>query len=197
MKILFIGNSHTFVHYVPDRVVKFCEMQGAEVEATMLTHPGMGLDYHLKQHQTIYNVMRGKYDAIVLQHNAHPFPGKEQLIASGEALAKLIPADRKIFLYMTWSEKNNRAGQEIMTASYEALAEKIGASICPVGKIWWQVADNHPEEELYYKDGEHSSVLGASLSASVIGRTLLGMEVSAEVCYNDAKILEADETILK
>ena len=197
MKVLFIGNSHTFVHFVPDRVSKFCEMQGQPIEAVMLTHPGMGLNWHLEQHQTKYNVMRGHYDAVVLQHNAHPFPGMDSLVNSGTELAKWVPEDKKIFLYMTWSEKNNRAGQEIMTASYEALAEKIGASICPVGKIWWQVADNHPEEELYYKDGEHSSVLGASLSASVIGRTLLGMEVSAEVCYNDAKILEVDETILK
>lgn len=197
MRILFIGNSHTFVHFVPDRVVKFCKAQGAEVEAVMLTHPGMGLDYHLKQHQTKYNLMRGKYDAVVLQHNAHPFPGKEQLIASGEALAALIPEDRRVFLYMTWSEKTNRAGQAIMTESYEALAEKLGAAVCPVGKIWWQVADEHPNEELYYTDGEHSSVLGASLAASVIGRTLLGLEVTPEACYEDAKKLEADESVLK
>ena len=197
MKLLFIGNSHTFVHFVPDRVVKLCETLGVEVEAVMLTHPGMGLDYHLKQHQTKYNVMRGKYDAIVLQHNAHPFPGKEQLIASGEALAALIPDDRKIFLYMTWSEKNNRAGQAIMSESYEALAEKLGAAVCPVGRIWWQAADAHPNEELYYSDGEHSSVLGASLAASVIARTILGLDVNPGVCYADAKKLEADESILK
>lgn len=39
-------------------------------------------------------------------------------------------------------------------------------------------------------DGEHSSVLGASLAGAVIGRTLLGMEVSPDLCYEDAKVLE-------
>ena len=43
---------------------------------------------------------------------------------------------------------------------------------------------------IYFADGEHSSVLGASLAAAVIGRTLLGMEVTPEGCYADAKSLE-------
>lgn len=91
---------------------------------------------------------------------------------------------------MTWSEKKNAGGQEEMSEAYEALAGEIHAEICPVGRIWWQVAKLHPEEELYYIDGEHSSVLGASLSAAVIGRTLLEMELTPENCYMDAKELE-------
>lgn len=66
MKILFIGNSHTFVHYVPARVAHFCLSHGKPVETTMLTHPGMGLDWHLEQSQTYYNLLYGRYDAVVL-----------------------------------------------------------------------------------------------------------------------------------
>ena len=29
MKVLFIGNSHTYVHYVPLRVTEFCRSHGA------------------------------------------------------------------------------------------------------------------------------------------------------------------------
>ncbi len=191
MKVLFIGNSHTFVHYVPMRVKEFCKTHGKEVDAVMLTHPGMGLDWHLQQHPTYYNLMCGGYDAVVLQHNAHPFPGKDSLINAGKAVAAITPKNTKIYLYMTWSEKNNPEGQDIMTESYEELAKEIGAEICPVGKVWWPVKAAHPDEELYMNDGEHTSLLGASLSAAVIGRTLLGMENSdITVCYNDAKELE-------
>ena len=52
MKVLFIGNSHTFVHYVPARVARFCASHGKPVETAMLTHPGVGLDWHLEQSQT-------------------------------------------------------------------------------------------------------------------------------------------------
>ena len=155
MKILFIGNSHTFVHYVPARFVQFCKDHGVQAEAVMLTHPGMGLDWHLKQSQTYYNLMCGGYDAVVLQHNAHPFPGRESLLEAGEAIAALVPAGTKTFLYMTWTEKSNPQGQEAMCAAYEALAGRIGAVVCPVGRLWWPLTHAHPEADFYFADGEH------------------------------------------
>ncbi len=190
MKVLFIGNSHTFVHYVPLRTAAFFAARGEVLDAVMLTHPGVGLDWHLEQSQTYYNLMCGGYDAVVLQHNAHPFPGRESLLAAGERLAALVPEGTKIFLYMTWSEKNNPQGQGVMSEAYEALAQKTGAAVCPVGRIWQKVKEAHPEEDLYFADGEHSSVLGASLAAAVIGRTLLGLPVTEELCFGDAKELE-------
>lgn len=190
MKVLFIGNSHTFVHYVPARFVRFCRDNGVQAEAVMLTHPGMGLDWHLKQSQTYYNLMCGGYDAVVLQHNAHPFPGKESLLSAGEAMAAITPEKTKMYLYMTWTEKNNPQGQEAMCKAYEALAERVGAALCPVGRLWWPLMEAHPNEEFYFTDGEHTSVLGASLAAAVIGRTVLGMDLDAEDCFSDAKRLE-------
>lgn len=190
MKVLFLGNSHTFVHYVPARVAQFCKTHGEPLDAVMLTHPGMGLDWHLRQSQTYFNLLYGAYDGVVLQHNAHPFPGRESLLQAGKALAKLISPGTKIYLYMTWSEKNNPQGQEEMSQAYEALAGEIGATVCPVGRVWQEVRSAHPQEELYFADGEHSSVLGASLAGAVIGRTLLGLDLSPAVCYEDAKELE-------
>ena len=71
---------------------------------------------------------------------------------------------------MTWSEKNNPQGQGPMAAAYRELARRTGAVLCPVGEVWQAVRAAHPEEELYFADGEHSSVLGASLAGAVIGR---------------------------
>ncbi len=190
MKVLFIGNSHTFVHYVPARVASFCASKGRPVETTMLTYPGVGLDWHLEQSQTYYDLLYGGYDVVVLQHNAHPFPGRESLIEAGKCMGALIPEGTKPYLYMTWSEKDNPQGQEIMSATYEELGELIGAKVCPVGRIWQAVRKAYPEDELYFADGEHSSVLGASLAGAVIGRTILDMELSCELCYEDAKELE-------
>ncbi|MCI8600739.1 MAG: hypothetical protein HFE45_04000 [Oscillospiraceae bacterium] len=190
MKVLFIGNSHTYVHYVPVRTAAFCAQMGRPIEIAMLTYPGVGLDWHLRQHQTFGNLLYGSYDGVVLQHNAHPFPGRESLLAAGAALAEIIPKEMKMYLYMTWSEKKNPEGQAAMSAAYKDLARKIGAAVCPVGEIWQAAVNAHPEEEFYRSDGEHSSLLGASLAASVIGRTLLGLEVETGLCYADAKGLE-------
>ena len=189
MKVLFIGNSHTFVHYVPARFQRFCADHGEAVDVTMLTHPGVGLDWHLKQSQTYFNLLCGGYDAVVLQHNAHPFPGRESLLEAGEAIAALVPAGTKTFLYMTWTEKSNPQGQEALCAAYEALAGRIGAVVCPVGRLWWPLTHAHPEADFYFADGEHTSVLGASLAAAVIGRTVLGLELDPETCFADAQSL--------
>ncbi len=190
MKVLFIGNSHTFVHYVPARVAHFCAERGVSVDAVMLTHPGMGLDWHLKQSQTYFNLICGGYDAVVLQHNAHPFPGRDSLLAAGRAMAVITPEKTKIYLYMTWTEKRNPEGQAAMCEAYEALAAEVGATVCPVGRVWWPLVHAHPSEEFYFADGEHTSPLGASLAAAVIGRTLLGLDADPESCYADAKNLE-------
>ena len=189
MKVLFIGNSHTFVHYVPLRVKWFFESCNEDIEIAMLSFPGMGLDYHLTQSQTYLNLMYGNYDAVIFQHNAHPFPGRDSLVNSGIKLAKIVPEHTKIYLYMTWSEKNNPEGQKIMSDAYRELARKISATICPVGDWWWKIKEAYPDE-LYFEDGEHSSIFGASLSAAVIARTLLKLPVKLETLYEDAKKLE-------
>ena len=190
MKVLFFGNSHTFVHYVPARFQRFCADHGVVADVTMLTHPGMGLDWHMQQSQTYFNLIYGNYDAVVFQHIAHPFPGKESVLSAGQAIAAITPAHTKKYLYMTWSEKNNPEGQAIMSESYRELAEKISATVCPVGEVWWPLVKAHPCEEFYFSDGEHTSPLGASLAAAVIGRTMLGMDTSdPEACYEDAQRL--------
>ena len=190
MKVLFIGNSHTFVHYVPMRVKWFFEKQGKEIDIAMLTYPGVGLDFHIKQSQTYLNLLYGNYDAVVLQHNAHPFPGKESVISGGKAIAGICPEQTRIYLYMTWSEKNNPEGPKVMSEAYRELAEEINATVCPVGEWWWKIAEAYGEE-LYFADGEHSSVLGASLAAVVIGRTLLGMVIEKDELYQEAKEIAA------
>jgi len=190
MKILFIGNSHTFVHYVPLRVKAYFEMCNEKADVTMLTHPGMGLDWHLDQSPTYFNLIYGDYDAVVLQHNAHPFPGKQSLIDAGLRMKQIIPENSEIFLYMTWSEKNNPEGQKIMSEAYEELSKEINATVCPVGRYWWPIKEKY-HEEMYFSDGEHSSIFGASLSAAVIARTLLGLECDINELYKDAKYLEA------
>ena len=111
MKVLFIGNSHTFVHYVPARTAEFCKSYGQPIE------PVMGLDWHLRQSQTYFNLLWGGYDAVILQHNAHPFPGKESLLEAGKQMAAITPEGTKNYLYMTSSEKSKPAGQADISES--------------------------------------------------------------------------------
>ena len=84
MKVLFIGNSHTFVHYVPARTAEFCKSYGQPIEPVMLTHPGMGLDWHLRQSQTYFNLLWGGYDAVIFAAQRPPLSGQGIPVGGGE-----------------------------------------------------------------------------------------------------------------
>jgi len=49
MKVLFIGNSHTYFNDMPALFRAVCGQHGIDVHVTMLTKGGMGLDYHLRR----------------------------------------------------------------------------------------------------------------------------------------------------
>ena len=90
MKVLFIGNSHTYFNDMPALFQSLCAEKGFSVHVTMLTKGGMGLDYHLKQEQTLFNIRYGGYDYVVLQHNAHPMGDLDAMHEAACALVKLI-----------------------------------------------------------------------------------------------------------
>ena len=48
------------------------------------------------------------------------------------------------------------------------IADEIGAVLAPVGEKWWPYMKNHPEAEMYYKDGAHASESGSLFAAKCI-----------------------------
>ena len=86
MRILFIGNSHTFFHDMPHTFAEICRRNGVQTEVTMLAHGGMGWDYHVKQPEVRFNIRFGQYDAVVLQHTAHPMGDLTVMAQAGKEL---------------------------------------------------------------------------------------------------------------
>ena len=50
MRVLFIGNSHTFFNDMPELFARFCETDGAKPDVTMLAYPGRYLDWHMDEY---------------------------------------------------------------------------------------------------------------------------------------------------
>lgn len=46
MRTLYIGNSHTYFNDMPKIFADICRENGVDMQVTMLTQGGMGLDYH-------------------------------------------------------------------------------------------------------------------------------------------------------
>lgn len=172
MRVLFIGNSHTYFNDMPHIFKQICEENGIEMEVTMLARGYKGLDYHCKEPQTRFNILYGNYDYIVLQHLQSGFD-KEVLYNSTKELKEWIDiAGAKPLLYMTWTLKTEREKQEEMTNGYIEVGKKLGIDVAPVGIVWWKFFDRYPEEILYFKDDKHASPLGSTLAAYTIFNTM-------------------------
>lgn len=175
MRVLFIGNSHTYYNDMPHIFAGLCREKGIDIEVTMLAHGGKGWDFHLQEPEVRFNILYGGYDAVILQHTAHPMGDPAVMNASGRQLIGLVrEAGARPVLYMTWTKKaDGESAQPAMSEAYRKLQQETGCELAPVGERWWKFHREHPEIELYAEDGQHASPDGSRLAASVIAETLL------------------------
>ena len=131
MKVLFIGNSHTFFNDMPELFARFCELDGEKPEVTMLAYPGKYLDWHMQEYfPTRFNILYGNYDYCIIQQGAHPFPEVESTFTNGKRIIEMCrTAGTKPVIVMTWAEKRFPENQQKMIDCYTKLAAETDAEI--------------------------------------------------------------------
>ena len=175
MRVLFVGNSHSYFNDMPALFARMCEeLTGERPEVTLLAYSGRSLAWHREEYFALrFALLQGRYDYCVLQQQAHPFPGEP---ATEEALRQILPlcekGGAKPVLYMTWPEKAKPQNAAPMIDSYEALAERLGAALAPVGELFESFRGT--DIELYWQDGEHASPYGSYLTAATLAALLCG-----------------------
>ena len=79
---------------------------------------------------------------------------------------------------MPWTIKSEREKQKSMSDAYINLAKKLNVLVAPVGLVWWEFKDEHPDIELYFKDDKHASEIGSTLAAYTIYRAIFNKNAS-------------------
>ena len=124
MRILFIGNSHTYVNDMPEIVARLAKKDGIDCEVAMIAHGGWFLEQHAAEPETRFNILYGNYDYVVLQEHAHPFGPEGKMLSAAEKIGGWIhEAKSTAVAYMTWTEKGNEAEQARMAAAYQKMAK--------------------------------------------------------------------------
>lgn len=173
LRILFVGNSHTFFNDMPAAVASMAREQGFDCDVTMIAHGGWFLAQHVDEPEVRFNILHGNYDYVVLQEHSHPFGPEEKLYDAVRALNKWIQEAGSVpVIYATWAKKVEESEQERMNAAHERIAEEIGAVLAPVGQNWWDYKNSNPDIETYYKDGAHASESGSEFAAKVIWESI-------------------------
>jgi hypothetical protein len=185
--VLFVGNSHTYTHDMPQMVVKLAaaaeEPRGLAVALEVAA--GATLAQHLSGGKVHERLSKERWDYVVLQEqqqiSSYTFNPKlleREFIAPGRTLDILArAASAKTILYMTAARRAGDAGhvakddyeqmQERSRVGYMRLAHETGALVAPVGLAWRWARNRRPQLPLWANDGYHPSLHGSYLAACV------------------------------
>jgi len=169
LRILFIGNSHTYFNDMPLLVKGRFEDEGYDCSVTMLAHPNWFLAQHVADPEAKFNILHGSYDYVVLQEYAHPFGPEEKFFDAVRTLVSWIrEAGSTPVIYLTWAQKDEPEAQARMTEAHKTIAEETGSLLAHVGDEWWDYMKSWPDLEMYAEDGGHASPAGSDFAAKMI-----------------------------
>ena len=171
IKVLFIGNSHTYLNFMPQMLV---ELAGAgdrqfELFTEQCTGEGASLEWHWNHPPSRGAIENRRWDFVVLQDRSG---GPLEEPVSFRRHAHLLDGEIKkrgaeTILYMTWANRQRPETQAALTEAYINLATDLQAGIAPVGMAWKAVHRVVPDFDLYHHDGRHANPAGSYLAACV------------------------------
>ena len=169
--VLFIGNSHTYLHYMPQMLRKLvhADDSGFELNIDQITGEGVGLEWHWKNAPSLEKIRRGPWDYVVLQDRSG---GPLEDLGSFLTHARFLDEDireqgAKTVFYMTWADKSRPRTQKIIADAYSRIAVELGAVLAPVGSAWEKAQALDAKLNLHHIDNRHANPSGAYLTACV------------------------------
>ena len=179
MRILFIGNSHTYFNDMPHTFKRmYHEATGIQPEVTMLAYSGRDLKWHMEEYFSLrFAILYGEYDYCIIQQQAHPFPDEDLTEKWLKEVIELCHiASTKPVITMTWAQKSEPEMTAVMSSFYRRMADKYDTMLNPVGEIFQKITAEHPETDLFWKDGAHASAYGSWLIAASLTYLLAGKD---------------------
>jgi len=178
LSVLFIGNSHTYLHYMPQMLVQLVKAAdcGFDLAVDQSIGEGVSLEWHWHNESTRNKISSRDWDYIALQdRSGGPLEAFESFQKHARLLnAEIQKAGAATIMYMTWANLSRPETQTRLTESYSRMAVELGAELAPVGLAWRNVLEVSRGIGLHHKDGRHASPVGAYLTACVFFAVLTG-----------------------
>jgi len=181
-RVLFIGNSYTYCHDMPDVVSRLAAASDPPmtVETDRYTKGGYSFARHWTDGGAVKKIREGGWDVVVLQDKSTG-PVNQPGPASMKTHARLLHEEiekvgaRTVF-YMTWARQHIPEMIEPLAKHYNEIAEELGAGVAPVGRAWQAAFAAKPGLILHVKDRSHPNQHGSYLAACVFHATLTGRD---------------------
>lgn len=179
IRVLFVGNSYTYVGNLPQVVSFFAESK----KIPLITRKSVKGGIYLKNHwfgqeglNTKKITQEGRFDFVILQDQCQaPVEVPDTTLKYAKLLCDFIKKSgaRPLF-YETWARDKIQQQQEGLSAIYAKAAFENNAKVIPVGHAWELARKLRPTVPLFAADGSHSSSLGVYLNACMFFTALTG-----------------------
>jgi hypothetical protein len=115
LKVLFIGNSYTYVNDLPALIAGLAEAAGGrKIEAGQHLIGGCTLEQHVKDKKAIEKIREKRWDVVVLQdHSLQPILNPESMFQYARILhGEISKQGAKTVFYLTWARQHIPQMQE-------------------------------------------------------------------------------------
>lgn len=208
-RVLFIGNSYTYVNDLPGMFTELAKAGGHRVETGLAAEGGATLADQVNSPGTLDKLGSSRWDFVVLQEQSQ-IPSveqvrRQQMYPAARSLARRIEdAGARPILFMTWAHRDGwpenglpdyESMQVAIDDGYLGIARELGVPVAPVGYAWLLTHRQDPRLELWQPDGSHPSAQGSYLAACVFYAAMFhespeGLSYLADLPDQTARLLQ-------
>jgi hypothetical protein len=195
LRVLFIGNSHTYVNDLPGLFLGLSEAGGRPVRTDMSAFAGYSLEDHTTTQATLDKIAQDSWDYVALQEQSviptihyWRYNGMYPAARLLDSLIRLQGA--QTVFYMTWGWKYGGQQsygdslspdfrdyfemQESVRVAYQEIAAELSATMSPVGLAFARARQIDSLVDLWQVDSCHATLEGTYLGACVFYAALHG-----------------------
>ncbi|MBM7772996.1 hypothetical protein JOD54_003200 [Actinokineospora baliensis] len=212
-RVLFVGNSFTYFHNLPELVVALARPDRAVAVATIAT-PGAVLGETWASGAPAA-ALRDGFDYIVLQEQStlggellvdgipRPQDSAKFHASVRSAIADVAGTSATPVLYMTWARQDDPDAQHALAHAYTSIGKELDVAVSPVGTAWRTALTERPDLVLHDEDASHPAPAGSYLAACVLTATLLGLDprgrsrrITGQAIDSEGVLGELDSTLV-
>jgi hypothetical protein len=209
-KVLFIGNSYTYVNDLPTTFASLAWAGSHHVDTGVLATGGATLEDHIASPDTLPTIQSQKWTIVVLQDQSEnpsvDYDRENEMYPAATYLASIVHSDgAKTMFFLTPARENGwpaanlptyAAMQSAIDTGYLTIAQRLDAEIAPVGDAWARIVGDKTNIMLWQSDGSHPTIAGTYLDAcvfyaSVFLRSPLGLSYTDGLSSRTASILQS------
>ena len=207
-RVLFLGNSYTYVNDLPSTFARLAGSAGRPVQVSMVANGGETLAQHVTAPDSQTAIGSQQWTYVVLQEQSQTpatWGGQVQMYPAVRALdTRIRSVNATPMLFMTWAHRDGMpesgmadygAMQLQIDNGYLAIAREQKVPVAPVGYTWSRVRLDHPDISLWSDDGTHPNGAGTYLAACVFFATIFrqspsGLSYHGGIDDGQARILQ-------